>query len=110
RIPQGFLTSISAEIHPPSTWLAQARASSEPSLPLEQPPPLPPPTSARSNSSRGKRPMSEEAPPSPPRYRGSGNYSLLHPIVESDEARPPLYKSFYDDFPEESFRKTVLTC
>ncbi|MED6187233.1 hypothetical protein PIB30_074538 [Stylosanthes scabra] len=83
-----------AEIHPPSTRSAQTRASREPSPPLEQPPPPPPPTSARSNSSRGKRPMTEEPPPPPPRYRGSEYRSLLHPIVESDEARPPLYKSF----------------
>ncbi|MED6125307.1 hypothetical protein PIB30_067318 [Stylosanthes scabra] len=39
-----------AEIHPPSTRSAQARASREPSPPLEQPPPPSPLTSARSNS------------------------------------------------------------
>ncbi|MED6115917.1 hypothetical protein PIB30_095244 [Stylosanthes scabra] len=53
--------------------------------------------------------MSEEALPPLPRYRGSGYRSLLHPIIESDEARPPLYKSFYDDFPEESFNKNHFT-
>ncbi|MED6137021.1 hypothetical protein PIB30_061138 [Stylosanthes scabra] len=98
------------EIHPPSTRSAQTRASCEPSPPLEQPPPPPPPALVRSNSSRGKRPMIEEPPPPPPpRYRGSGYRSLLHPIVESDEARPPLYKFFYDEFPEESFSKNRFT-
>ncbi|MED6124530.1 hypothetical protein PIB30_059771 [Stylosanthes scabra] len=97
-----------AEIHPPSTRSALNRASREPSPQLEQPPPPPPPASARSNSSRGKRPMTEEPPP-PPRYQGSGYRSLLHPIVESNEARPPLYKSFYDEFPEESFSKKGFT-
>ncbi|MED6200678.1 hypothetical protein PIB30_087602 [Stylosanthes scabra] len=52
-----------AQIHPPSTRSARARASHEPFSPLEQPPPSPPPTSARPNSARGKRPMTEEAPP-----------------------------------------------
>ncbi|MED6117609.1 hypothetical protein PIB30_111541, partial [Stylosanthes scabra] len=54
--------------------------------------------------------MTEEtaAPPPPPRPRGSGYHSSLHPIVESDEARPPLYKSYYDEYPEESFSKTRL--
>ncbi|MED6175647.1 hypothetical protein PIB30_080370 [Stylosanthes scabra] len=54
--------------------------------------------------------MTEEtAPPPPPRSRGSGYRSLLHPIVESDKARPPLYKSFYDEFPEKNFSKNRFT-
>ncbi|MED6188966.1 hypothetical protein PIB30_091026 [Stylosanthes scabra] len=53
--------------------------------------------------------MTEEPPPPPSRYRGSGYRSLLHPIIESNEARPPLYKSFYDEFPDESFSKNRFT-
>ncbi|MED6225737.1 hypothetical protein PIB30_096558 [Stylosanthes scabra] len=96
-----------AEVNPPSTRSTQTRASREPTPPQEPPSPPPPPTSARPSSSRGKRPMMEEPapPPPPPRPRGSGYHSSLHPIVESDEARPPLYKSFYDEYPEESFSK-----
>ncbi|MED6185073.1 hypothetical protein PIB30_053531 [Stylosanthes scabra] len=87
-----------AEINAPSTRSTQTRASREPTPPQEQPSPPPPPTSARPSSSRGKRPRTEEAaPPPPPRPRGSGYRSLLYSIVESDEARPPLYKSFYDE-------------
>ncbi|MED6162017.1 hypothetical protein PIB30_066382 [Stylosanthes scabra] len=100
-----------AEVNPPSTRSNQTRASREPTPPQEQPSPPPPPTSAKPSSSRGKRPMTEEPapPPPPPRPRGSGYHSSLHPIVESDEARPPLYKSFYDEYPEESFSKTRFT-
>ncbi|MED6174518.1 hypothetical protein PIB30_069824, partial [Stylosanthes scabra] len=99
-----------AETNPPSTRSTQTRASKEPTPPQEQPSQSPPPTSARPSSSQGKRPMTEEAaPPPPPRPRGSGYRSSLHPIVESDEARPPLYKSFYDEFSEESFSKNCFT-
>ncbi|MED6165540.1 hypothetical protein PIB30_100503 [Stylosanthes scabra] len=100
-----------AEVNLPSTRSNQTRASREPTPPQEQPSPPPPPTSAKPSSSQGKRPMTEEhaPPPPPPRPRGSGYHSSLHPIVESDEARPPLYKSFYDEYPEESFSKTRFT-
>ncbi|MED6200190.1 hypothetical protein PIB30_082662 [Stylosanthes scabra] len=100
-----------AEINPPSTRSTQTRASREPTPPQEQPSPPPPPTSTRPSSLRGKRDMTEEPapPPPPPRPRGSGYRSSLHPIVESDEARPPLYKSFYDEFSEESFSKNRFT-
>ncbi|MED6165909.1 hypothetical protein PIB30_104056 [Stylosanthes scabra] len=100
-----------AEVNPSSTRSNKTRASREPTPPQEQPSPPPPPTSAKPSSSRGKRPMMEEPapPPPPPRPRGSGYHSSLHPIVESDEARPPLYKSFYDEYPEESFSKTHFT-
>ncbi|MED6197957.1 hypothetical protein PIB30_061686 [Stylosanthes scabra] len=88
-----------AKVNPPSTRSTQTRVSREPTPPQEQPSPPPPPTSAKPSSSRGKRPMTEEPapPPPPPRPRGSGYHSSLHLIVESDEARPPLYKSFYDE-------------
>ncbi|MED6129194.1 hypothetical protein PIB30_105500, partial [Stylosanthes scabra] len=100
-----------AEVNPTSTRSNKTRASREPTPPQEPPSPPPPPTSAKPSSSRGKRPMTEEPaqPPPPPRPRGSGYHSSLHPVVESDEARPPLYKSFYDEYPEESFSKTRFT-
>ncbi|MED6185909.1 hypothetical protein PIB30_061680 [Stylosanthes scabra] len=87
-----------AEIHPPSTRSAQARASRSISS-------VGATTTAASSHFGKTQLLTEEALPPPPRYRSSGYHSLLHPIVEFDEARPPLYKSFYDEFSKESFSK-----
>ncbi|MED6161924.1 hypothetical protein PIB30_065441 [Stylosanthes scabra] len=79
----------SAEIPPPSTWSAQARASHESSLPSGQPPP-PLPTSARPSSSRGKRPITEEVHPLPPwSYRGS-RISLGDGVTPTHQSLGPV--------------------
>ncbi|MED6112755.1 hypothetical protein PIB30_064482 [Stylosanthes scabra] len=94
---------IGAEIPPPSTRSAQARASRELSLAPEQPPP-PPTTLARPTRSRGKRPITQKTPPPPSRsYRGCGYCFLLRVKLLL------LYKIFYDDFPKENFNKNRFT-